>query len=273
MSTFLYEFVKHLDDNWHEVDLLIQEATKIEKSNNSLYNALCRSITVLVVAHLEGFTKEVAKAVVRDFDSNCIFKDLPPALQRTYCKKYIGLNIDNRDKSYEKKISSLISKFIDVESRISVEPFLLSTNKNPNPSTIETIFQNFGVSNVFAHLHESELDRVFSEPNKRIKDYINEQKLHILKASSSFPYSCSLSRIDLEKSLGKIPRRTLWEEFLDQVNKKRHRVAHGNAFDNLDGVSLLEERKDKIVYLQLGLIELLAGSLSKQIKNVSITKA
>jgi len=266
MSTFLYELVSELDENWKEVDLLLQEAQKLQNSHLDLYNAICRSITVLIVAHLEGFTKELVRAIIHDFNRNCTFKDLPSSVQRTYCKKYLGVDGDTNSKNYKIKVSVLTEKFCDVECKISHEPFLLRSNDNPNPDAISKIFQNFGVRSVFSHLHESKVDSVFYESNKTTKDDIEKQKIYILNAVDTYPYSCNLSRINLNKFIGEMPKRTLWQEFLDHINMIRHGVAHGSDLDNSESVSMLEARKDKVVYLQLALIELMAGFLSNESK-------
>lgn len=270
MATFLSDFVNQLDKKWHEVDLLLWEAKKHQDSNNiDLYNAICRSATVLIVAHLEGFVRDMIKAIIHDLNDNCSFGDLPSSVQRTYCRKYLGNNIDSKDKSYEKKVSVLINKFCEVECRISYDPFFFPTNKNPKPDMIRQVFQNFGIDDVFAYLHASQLDSVFSETNKKIKEDIEKQKRHVLGSIDCFPYRCKLNRINLEKCSGKTPSRTLWRDFLDEINMKRHGIAHGNSFDNSESISILEARKDKVVYLQLGLIELLTGYLMQKMGYVT----
>ena len=53
MSTFAYEFLNQLDEQWCEVDLLINEARNAQaQSKEDLYDVLCRSSSLLIVAHL-----------------------------------------------------------------------------------------------------------------------------------------------------------------------------------------------------------------------------
>lgn len=267
MATFLYDFVHKLEENWCEVDILLVEAKKYENSNLELYNALCRSISVLIVAHLEGFVKELAKALIHDFNNNCSFKELPPPIQRTYCRKYLGNINDSNKKNHENKVKILMEKFSEVECKISYEPFFSKSNKNPKPDVIQTIFQNFGVKSVFSHLHESKIDSVFSDTPTVIKSDIEEQKKYILNIVETFPYSGTLTRMQLEKVEEGMPKRTLWEEFLDQINMKRHGVAHGSNFDNVESAFALESIKDKVIYLQLVLIELLAYKTTATLNN------
>ena len=50
----------------------------------------------------------------------------------------------------------------------------------------------------------------------------------------------------------------MWQEFLEQINQKRHEDAHGNEFDNVEDVYSLETKKNKVVLLEL----ILAGIVS-----------
>ena len=100
MTTFLKDFVSTNEDKWEEIDLLIKTAQDIQDEDEKLYNAICRSLTVLLVAHLEGFTKDIVKCFIQDLNRNCGFSELPIAVKRTYCKKYLGNKPDGKGKSF-----------------------------------------------------------------------------------------------------------------------------------------------------------------------------
>lgn len=263
MPTFLHDFVNQVDEKWSEVDLLISKAKEIQKETPSLYNALCRSTTVLIVAHLEGFIKDLAKSIIHDLNKELRFDQLPTAIKRTYCFNYLGRNLDSSDKKYEKKITKLIDKFDEVDCNISHEPFFFAVNRNPNPDVIHTIFRNFGIENVFELLHESDLDNVFSDSINVTKAKIETLKKEIKDEILSFPYTFDKSKYNLIKT--SYQQRTMWQEFLDQINQKRHVVAHGSEFGNLDDAAELEERKTKVVLLQLGLIGILTDFIVSEI--------
>lgn len=267
MSTYLLDFVEQLDGKWKEVDTLLNEAKKHEESNSELYNALCRSITVLIVAHLEGFTKDLVKSIVRDVNQELAFDKLSIAMQRTYCRKYLGERSEGNG-NYELKLKILIEKFCEVGGKISHEPFLKSSNKNPKPDVIKTIFENFGIADVFNELHESVLDEVFSEPDKELNEKITKLKEYLKNSTGNFPYLCTKETLGIQdgKSKTKSKKRTLWQMFLDEINQKRHEVAHGNDFDNGESVNVLESRKNKVVYLQLGLVQLMASAISEKME-------
>jgi len=266
MATFLYEFMRQVDENWMEIDLLITEAESARASNLSLYNAICRSASILMVSHLEGFTKGLVKAVVRDLNENCDFGELPKPIQRTYCKKYLGNNIDSVGDKHEKKVVLLIDKFSEMKSKISHEPFHFPVNKNPNPNVINAIYTNFGIKNVFLHLHQSELDDVFSESHDYVIECIQREKDNVSIGVSQFPYTMTFSNMGLTKSVLDVKGgRTLWEEFIDQINMKRHSIAHGNDFVNSEDVVVLKESKARLVFLQLGLISIVGAYISENI--------
>jgi len=268
MSTYLLDFVEQLDEKWKEVDILLIEAIKHEESNSSLYNAICRSITVLIVAHLEGFTKDLVKAVIKDINQQSKFGQLSIAMQRTYCRKYIG-EITEKSGSNDFKIKQLVTKFSDIECGISHEPFLSSSNKNPKPSVIHNIFENFGIMDVFNTLSGSIVDEIFSDSGRLIENKIVESKKYVTENVNSFPYACTLERLDLPDNTNKPKQkkqRTLWQSFLDDINQQRHEVAHGNNFENGESVRALKTRKNKVVYFQLELVSFMAFKLMDSIK-------
>jgi hypothetical protein len=256
MATFLFDYIDQLDTKWYEVDVLIEKAKKISESEPALYNAICRSISVLIVAHFEGYIKDVVKNVVKDLNNSVEFKDLPEQVKRTYCTKYLGQNLDSIDKNYEAKLKKLINKFDEINCQISHEPFFYPTNKNPNPSVVQNTFAKFGLPNVFHFIHESDFDDIFSDSLSQIKDRIKNIKPELLHGLKSYPYAFDIKKYNLKKT--SYDGKTLWQEFLEQINQKRHEVAHGNEFDNVEDVYSLETKKNKVVLLEL----ILAGIVS-----------
>ena len=261
MSTFLQEYISSLEDRWKEVDVIIDKAKAIKDDDFAFYNAICRSASILIVAHLEGFVKDLTKCVVSDLNRSGSFVDFPVAIKRTYCSKYLGSASDKDLKAYYKKLDALILKLDEFDCKISPEPFLFPRNKNPSASMLNTVFENFGVSNVFGYLHDSKVDDVFSMSISEIKKKNVELKAAVILAAENYPYVVSFDELAFNKRSPK--GRTLWEEFIEQINQRRHSVAHGADFDNADDVSDLEMRKAKVELLQYALSILMAGSICK----------
>jgi len=228
-----------------------------------LYNALCRSVTILIVAHLEGFVKDLIKNIVQDINRNCIFSNMPEALKRTYCKSYFGSNLDNKDKGYEAKIKKLIEKFDSIGCSISHEPFLFPVNKNPNPHIISIIFNNTGIKDLFSCLHKSEFESIFSDSISELIEKNNTLKEEINEMVAIFPYDIDTEKYNLHKK--SCSSKTIWEEFLDDINQKRHSVVHGNDFNNSVDVNELQIRKTKVVILQQLLIFIICHKITSGI--------
>jgi len=265
MATFLSDFIQSLDNNWEEVDTLLIHAEEVKDTNQKLYNALCRSVTILIVAHLEGFIKDLIKNIIQDINLGCDFSNIPEALKRTYCKSYLGSNLDNKDKNYETKINRLIEKFNGMDCSISHEPFLFPVNKNPNPHIINVIFNNIGIKNIFSCLHESELESIFSASASELVVKSNMLKEEINEMIGTFPYDIGAEKYNLQKKV--CLSKTIWEEFLDDINHKRHSVAHGNEFNNSDDVSELKMRKIKVVILQQLLVFIICQKITSGISH------
>lgn len=255
MSTYTYHLIDSLDDRWHEVELIVNEAA-LQSSNIELYNALCRTSIVLITAHLEGFTKEIAKSIIDDINSFSDFSKIPMPIKRTYCSMY--LDIDNNN--LEKKINILIDTFDSLGAKLCVDAFVFDNNKNPSPLIIDKICKNFGVSNFFEMIEESLLDKVFEGEKSIVYDLLQGLKYHTLEGIKEFPYTLNPEdfEIDIKK---KNEKRTLWETFLDELLKKRHAIAHGTSLENSSSIEEIREIKTKVQILQYAFALILCNSI------------
>lgn len=258
MTTFIADYLDTVDLQWKEIDILASQAAKVEDSDFDLYNALCRSMTILIVAHMEGFVKGVVKNIISDF-SNVKFKDLPQSLKITYCKKHLGFD-ESAINGYHERVKNLISDFeLSSDFKITHEPFIFDKNRNPKPDAIENIAARFGVNNLFQNLHNSRFDNVFSMTSTEIRKSLPHLNKITKRRVSKFPY-CIRKNIYKTKSK-KYKGRSLWETFLDDLNQKRHTIVHGNDFNNSTNVIALLELKDKVRVLQLCFILVLCSEL------------
>ncbi|MFA6101179.1 MAG: MAE_28990/MAE_18760 family HEPN-like nuclease [Victivallaceae bacterium] len=266
MATFLHEFVNDIEQKWKEIDILIEAAANANKNknkNNDLYNALCRSITVLCVAHFEGFIKDCLKSLINDLNRNMRFCDLPSSIKRTYCKKYLGSNLKSEDKQYDKRMDLLIRKFDEIDAKISYEPFYSPTNKNPNSHILKTVLINIGINDIYSCLHESDFEIIFSSESKEIYEILKKLKQKTLSGIGNFPYTFADDLYNLKEKKNKNIR-TLWEEFIYVFNDKRHDVAHGNNFNNSLDIKDLETNKLKIMIIELCFIIVICSFITKK---------
>lgn len=213
---------------------------------------------MLIVAHLEGFIKDLAKAVIHDLNQYCDFSQLSNGVQRTYCRKFLG-NPDNMSGNYQFYVKQLIQKFSESQCSISHEPYLSSENKNPKPDVLKTVLGNFGIKNLFSNIKESEFDEVFTDmPLSEIQDNTQLAKEILVEDLDDFPYSSQLQTFKLQIINVANNERTLCQTFLDEINQKRHEVAHGNIFNNSESPIVLRKRRFTVYYLQLMLIALIS---------------
>ena len=101
---------------------------------------------------------------------------------------------------------------------------------------------------------------MFSWSLSEIQNQIKELREHVLEGTEDFPYSVKSEKYGLKKNKTKM--KTLWEEFLEQINQRRHSIAHGNVFENINNIRELELNKLKILIVQYAFITILASKLS-----------
>ncbi|KFJ87934.1 hypothetical protein IJ23_09010 [Vibrio sp. OY15] len=259
MSTFINSYLSQLDEQWKEVILLIDQAELFIDSNVDFYNALCRSASILIVSHLEGFLKDLIKNLVRDLNSNKKYSELPIAVQRSYCKKYLGFD-KNKFNNYHQLIDEMVVEFSEYDNfTISHEPFLFDKNRNPKPESIKIVLERFGIKDIFKLFHESKFDKCF-ESRRKTSHLLKRMKRLVSLSTNQYPYRASLSLFDLEAS-NYGGTRTLWQTYLDDINTIRHSIVHGNSFDNQVTTNQLKERQEQAYLLQLLIVYCLCAKV------------
>lgn len=254
-QSFINFLLTELDNRWHEVSILLEIANKYEEKNRVLHDAICRSVSVLMVAHFEGFYKDLIKNIIEDLKINKKFCDLSKSIQRSYCSIFIDSQSSSQTQHRIKEL--LIEKFNEVDAPISYEPFLFNKNENPKPKIIETLFENIGIKKVFEILESSEYENVFQEENNSIEKRVEELTQILDNYSYSFPYEYEKSYFNMKPiSNKKSTQRTFWEEFLDEINRRRHGIAHGSDLSNAHSVEELILTKNKLRCLELALLHI-----------------
>lgn len=242
------EFLMVSEERWKEIDLLIEQIN-LNIKNEDIYNVLCRSTVVLMVAHLEGYVKEAAAALIDDLKSNVKFAEVPTSIKKTYVSSF--LNIDTQLKSDQQRIKKLMEEFEKLNAEITVSPFLFEQNKNPSPSIVEKIMVKFGVNNFFGNIHESRLDDVFKNDLSQTSELLKELRTYTLEAVKYYPYNIDLGLFNITDRKGKLKKdSSMWVTFLDELLQKRHSIAHGSNFANELSDTLLSDFKNKAQILQ-----------------------
>lgn len=261
MNTFLHSYIESLDNTWKEIDLLCEEAIIHHNKNNlEIYNAICRSITVLLVSHLEGFLKELCRNIIKDL-ALLPFKDLPNNIKRQHCIYFLGQN--DHSKVFNEKVNKLISNLDQYTNyRISTDSFEENTNDNPKPSIVEKYADKLGTKNIFKYIHNSDVERLVfggGSPNS-LERAFKLLQWSVKKKTKNYPYKITPGFLNLSIKENS-PKCTLWEEFLHTINFNRHQIAHGNNFINNTSITNLLEDKWKTRILQLTIILIVCQNL------------
>jgi len=250
MSTFVSLGLESLQKRFAEIDLILSYAS--EKENTSeLYSTLCRSAQVLLIAHFEGAVKQFVRDVIDDFNqSNYEFKDSPNALKYTFCTFFIK---ENNDLIRNK----LLDTFNSVPVKYTAEAFLFNNhsdnNRNPNSNVLNNILQRFGVSGFLSQIENSDLDIAFEDSKSNQVAIRDKIKFYLIENVKSYPYTVSLElfniKYDRNADKRKLRKKSIWEEFLDEVMIKRHTIAHGNSLESQCSHTEIERSKLKIEIL------------------------
>ena len=241
MSTFAQDVISSLEERWSEVESLITSAQN-SSSEPRLYDALCRSAVVLMVAHFEGFIKACIKGIVEDINKFSRFGSLPLPLKKTYCTRLVQAADEEKDnKHLYQRVIKLVSVLDSSDIKLDHSYFLVANQygndqNNPKPELIEKICANFGIERFFARINNSDLDIVFEDERTAVQDLNSRLVEHLREGCKTYPYNLdsAIFRVTLDgKSTPKQqPLRTMWQSFLDEMHRQRHAIAHGTSLDN-----------------------------------------
>jgi hypothetical protein len=261
IETEVYSFLQLSEERWKEIQLLIDKTVEFTE-DGEFYDALCRSTIVLLVGQLEGYIKELAKAIITDLNDNVNFSLLPKNIKKNFTSYFLG------DGGRYNELSEMFTRF---NPDLKIDPFLYDRNKNPSPSVIDKIMGNFGIESFFSYLYGSKLDTVFENDSSITEALINDLKTHILERTKHFPYNVDLEEFELKKNEIKFTKRnrelSLWMTFLDKLLHSRHSVAHGSIFNNELTTDLLREYEKKSKILQYAIALVLIHNISEGLQS------
>lgn len=262
MSTSLFETCVAIEDRCTEVLLLIdQSSIAIELGNEALYNALCRSTSILLASHLEGFLKECIRSIILDFNFHVPeFKDMPSAMRWTFCRK-IAYFEGTPEKEIIERTKQLMTFFDKNSVPLEFDAFTYkeTNNKNPSNSFIESSFDKIGVSKILNLFSTTLPSDIFQ--NDPAKEYfINRQLKRCRSNIYSFPYKQSPSNIiGLPEQR---PTTTIWHTFIEEIMSRRHKIAHGDTTENITTHTKLYGDVKKLRVLLNGLVLSASTALS-----------
>jgi hypothetical protein len=249
-DTFVFSRLDSIEKRFQEVDLLLKYAEENQK-DDKVYPTFCRSAHIILVAHFEGAIKEICKDVIDDINYNNTFDTIPRKIFSTFCDYFL---IKEKKEFSDKGINSLRLKLKETlgnsKSNLKVEPFLFTIDRNLAPAILETILERFGLARFFWSLQNSDLDVVFEDTKTEIEELKVLLRKHISENVAKYPYTVSNDIYNPDTIiLGQKSKKTLWEEFIDDVLKERHSIVHGQKLHNPYDHENLHKAKIKIEIL------------------------
>ncbi|WP_363351207.1 HEPN domain-containing protein [Methylocystis echinoides] len=191
---------------------------------------MCRSTSVLIASHLEGFVKDFSRSVIVDFNFfRKNFHNMPRKLQRTFCHKILFFEgVEQRH--IDKRVTQLTEFFEKNSVSIDLDAFQYNENpnKNPSASVVEAVFDKIGISSILTCVSGRYFEGVFEDSiNKSFLINRNIRRWRMI--FYHYPYHTPPKdfKISPMQVKGRSDR-TLWHDYIDTVLTRRHAVAHGD---------------------------------------------
>lgn len=236
MSTAIFDLSSSIQDRVEEIQILIKEAREKQLSNEKLYNSLCRSISVLLASHIEGFIKDFDRSIFLDLNYHLSdFSVMPDAIKNAFCRKfafYEGISSHEVDARVKQIIDFFEKNSVPVD--MHAIRYKESNNKNSTAQFIIKKFNYIGIPNILYTLSNSNLESIFE--NNKEKRYFLINKLKKLRYTTfKFPYLDTSHEICFDfkgPKKNEKEKQTFWHSFLEEILTRRHNIAHGDTLEN-----------------------------------------
>ena len=267
METAVFGTAKTISSRIAEVRLLIDKARMLEDVDEEFHDALCRSASVLLVSHIEGFLKDVVSSIC--IDLNYFVKDfskMPDSVKRQFTLNWVHYEeVPERDvNSRARKLQDFFDEH-SVPVRLTSPNVATSRNKNPSVKVIDKLFEPLGVNKIVSSLHSDYYQRVF-EGSSSATYHLLRQCLANRSKVYSWPYrGCEDGEFMAPPNKGDpYAGSSLWVTFIEDILKRRHSIAHGVALKNTESPSSLSWDASKAEALMSGLMLFACGQIGSR---------
>lgn len=233
MTTALYTLVSSIDQRIEELEVLLSQAKECASKNELLFNALCRAVCVLIASQMESFAKDLTSAALDDLNENLSgFADFPSVIKRSFCEKIVFFEgVASRE--IDDRIRQLIDYFSVNSVKVDPRAFTYKENNNRNVSAqfLNRSLERLGLPRVIEGLSTPSFEVIFSGDAKA--SYVLLRRLRGARSKLyHFPYKRLPTELELGAVKKAVSKQTLWQQFLDEVLDRRHRVVHGDILTN-----------------------------------------
>lgn len=264
MNTAVFETAKTIPLRMAEVRILVEKAHCYKDSDEGFYDALCRSASILLVSHIEGFLKDLVSSICIDLNYFVkSFASMPDSIKRDFVYKlsfYEGVpakEIDNR--------ARILTRFFE-ENSVPVDLGLIAAREengtNPSVKSIDKYFEPIGINKILSALHTDYYQRAFEGSTSATYTLLRDCRANRSRVFS-WPY-----RGFPEGEFKMPPKKgdpyagtSLWVTFIEDILKRRHKIAHGSALDNIESSASLERDIAKAEAMMTGLMLFACGQM------------
>lgn len=248
-------------ERFNEINLLAEMAEENSKpgGNVTAINALTRSGLVLLCGYFEGFIREMCKEFVDELNDLGVAPSLVPVRMLSEhvisCSDKVRMNKCQPFSDFIAKVEQATPLQLDSDK-------LSSTNANPTVDTIERIFNTFDIPMV---LDELSINDFGVDDMYNFESQVSEtlRRSILLKVDGDVAKEFDILKIIESKWAPKKKRRRVgYLNTIDELLKKRNRIAHGEGFDTVTPQEL-KEATVNISKLCDGLISKLTAKIAE----------
>ncbi len=248
-------------ERFNEINLLAEMAEENTKpgGNITAINALTRSGMVLLCGYFEGFVREMCKEFVDELNDLGIAPSLVPVRMLSEhvlsCSDKVRMNKCQPFSDFIARVEQATPLQLDSDK-------LSSTNANPTVDTIERIFNTFDIPMVLDELSINDFD---VDDMYNFESQVSEslRRSILQKVNGDVVKEFDILKIIESKWAPKKKRRRVgYLNTIDELLKKRNRIAHGEGFDTVTPQEL-KEATVNISKLCDGLIGKLTSKLAE----------
>lgn len=245
-------WLNKLELRHNEIDKLIDLAKIHQEKDESAFNAICRSATVMLYAHFEGSLRSAIKSFSDDMNKNGGYSIVGERIKSLFlCGLLdIEISVDNLNKSLDRR--RRLDAKLDGSSGININlEHVWLNGKNPTADIYRTVIMRFGIDNIFKILEDSEMEiSMFTEGILALSEKINVLIDRFRENYSVYPYTSIFAEIGCAE-ISKHRKKTITEEFINNTMRPRHDIAHGHTLENILSLDQVEAASIRMKFLSI----------------------
>lgn len=240
-----FECYETLVKNLQEIELLAQVADlslgNSEATGRIQGNAITRAGLVLLSGYFEGFIRDLAEEYIEILSEEVTVDRYP---DQVFCAMLEGIMVDLRPKNGAgaDQIKTAIKDSTHIKINRKHFP---KTGGNPSVDNIESVFNGLGLPLIIDELSIAHypIDSTFVEESQvepKMRNKIDELIVARIGEPSAEMHSDFVKLIEEKWAAKKKRRKVGYVNEIEQLLKKRNRIAHGEGYEQITPTELRE---------------------------------